>query len=131
MSAIPTTEPAALAAIRDSFSAAQEIKPLEARQKAAAIVIRAYLADAHESLITDGEYGLEARLSTYETAGTFDWATMDDHAILELARAGALQAAPKTTLDGISKALPRIGEIIRKHRMPGGEQSRLIIGARK
>ena len=119
------------AAIREHYEVGQEKRALEKRQDAATKIVREYMEAEGAYAVVDGEFGLTARLSRYESAGAFDWAQMDDETILLLARAGAFQAASKATLDALSRALPRVGDAVKRWQMPGGETVRLIIGASK
>ena len=97
-----------------------------AKNDAAALIVRRWLDQHHEALV-DGELGWRAEYQTKELNGQFDFATMPEQAIVDLARAGAFTAASKSALDAITKSNPRIHDLRRKYQMPGGQQQSLEV----
>lgn len=120
----------AITALRHHVQKKAEEKDAGDSKKGAEVIVRRWL-DLHPGeALEDGEWGLIAQYRTKKTSGQFDVGSMPDEAIAALARAGCFVAAPESFTDAVSKTNPRLGDLVRRFRMPGGESKELRTGPR-
>ena len=102
-------------------------KRYTADRDAAGIPIRRWLDQHIGQSLKDGETGWCAELVTKEGSGDFDWQTIPPDALVAMARAGCFKSEGMAALEKIGNKNRAVGDLIKKHRMPGGQQQSLSV----